>query len=99
MRRRHEIGGEILGTAHNSLDPIGRAYVDKLAIKFKNARRLAVAKFLCATGDQVKDRLGVVWRTGHRLEHIEGVGLLLDPLAIFAVALSQLFCPPGECLG
>ena len=40
-------------------------------------------------GDQIEHRLWIAGRGRHRLQHVDGRGLMLNPLAEFALALSQ----------
>ena len=39
--------------------------------------------------DQIEYRLRIAGRGRHRLQHVDGRGLMLDPLAVFAVARGQ----------
>ena len=39
--------------------------------------------------DQFENRLWIAGRGRHRLQHVDGGGLMLDPLAEFAVALAS----------
>ena len=48
---------------------------------------VGVAKFARPGDDQIEHRLWIARRGRHRLQHVDGRGLLLDPLAVFAVAL------------
>ena len=50
---------------------------------------VAVAQVARATDDQIEHRLWIARRGRHRLQHVDGRGLMLDPLAVFAVALAS----------
>ena len=61
--------------------------MDQLAVEFVQCRAVGVAKIARATDDQVEHRLRIAGRGRHHLQHVDGRGLMLDPLAVFAVAL------------
>ena len=57
-----------------------------VAIEFDRAALLTLHSSKCSTRDQVEHWLGIARRGGHRLQDIDGRGLMFDPLAVFAVA-------------
>ena len=65
-----------------------RPSVHERAVEFPQTRT-RLAQFSGTSRDQVEYRLRVVRRIRHRLQHIDGGSLLLDPLAELAVALRQ----------
>ena len=56
-------------------------------------------KLACAADDKIEHRLWITWRGRHRLEHIDGGGLVLDPFVELRVAVSQFSDPRREFLG
>ena len=56
--------------------------------RIRTSPRPGVAQFR-ACDDQIEHRLRIARRGRHRLQHVDGGGLMLDPLAVFAVALGN----------
>ena len=58
-----------------------RAKCSSVAVVFEQPARTRVAQLLRAAGDQIEHRLRIARRGRHRLQHVDGGGLMLDPLA------------------
>ena len=71
--------------------------MDHLPIIFEQIRIRAVAQTLCAADDLIEYRPWIAWRRRHLLQHVNGSGLMRDPLAVFAVALGQHRGPFLQC--
>ena len=75
------------------------AIVHLLPVVFEQSRSKAATKLACAADDKIEHRLWITWRGRHRLEHIDGGGLVLDPFVELRVAVSQFSDPRSEFLG
>ncbi len=63
--------------------------MDQFAVEAKQPRRVGIAQFPRTAGNQVEHGLWIAGRGRHHLEHVDGRGLMFDPLAVFAVARRQ----------
>src|SRR5262245_47892964 len=66
-----------------------RTNVDQLAVEFEQPHVCATAQLLCTPNNEIESRLWITWRVRHRLQNVDSGGLMLDALAILAVAQRQ----------
>ena len=85
--------GPVAGTARRSslaLASLMPALAFRCSMSPSNSATVhwsASQRLACPLNDQVEHRLCIARRGGHHLQHVDGGGLLLDPLAELAVAL------------
>ena len=72
-------------------------HMQEVAVILIKRRGVRIAKFMCTAHDQLEDGVQVHRRGRHHFEHVDGGGLLLDPFAIFAIALGQRFGAFVQC--